>query len=227
MSSGGGRLTSGSEGGGGVLVEESDSGGIRIRFDAWRALLAAAPLPVRVFLVGLATLSATSAMALLAFAQNPVGFIRDIITELIFRDLLLPAFFGLVGIGVGLLNALITVGVGTDGQVGIAPGSFPGLADIPFLFSGPLAAAVQGAAVAAIGAIQSINAGVGAELAVLGIAAPTVVAFIWAIEAAGALYVLYIGFQTIDFLSLGLLGQAVDIGRAAARPIIRLVGAFR
>lgn len=214
----GGSSDSGASTSGG-LEYDPNTGTFVIDINVWQALLDSAPPKIQFFLRGIAALSFASIGWLLAFADDPIGFLRAGIEELIFRDFLLPLASSIYYALLGVLTSIAVFLFGPD----FAVGRPVGLIDSPFALSGPIATAVQTPALAAIDVIDTAIESVAAGIPTFGLAATTVVTTIWVLLAAAFAWALWILFSSVDVPVVNPKGFLLAI----TRPIRNLLGAFR
>lgn len=228
VDNGGGGTTDGSDGG--ADADQSPRGflttgtidGEEVQINIWKALLLSAPPAVAGFLLWLATAGDQAIQTLVAFASNPLGFIRAAITQLVFRDFLLPLAAALFNGLVAVLAFFGRLTFGSDFAIGIAPGSAIGLLDIPFTFTGPIATAVTGTFRGVVDAIHGVFQGLG-SLEPLGLAAPTVVTGLWTLTFALGAWGAWILLSTIDLPFIDVKGFLLSV----SRPFRNLLGGFR
>lgn len=164
----------------------------------------------------LAGIGVAGATFLVDFVEDPVGTIRDAVETIIFDSVLKPVGESLWGAGVAFLDALLIIIYGGDRAIGIQDGTFIGLLDIPVLLVDPfvaLANLTRDVVVVAIGSVNdAIASGFAAEL---GIAAPPVVSFLWAVEIAGGAWLAWTAINSIDIPAVRVVGMA----KVATKPL--------
>lgn len=209
-----GELEDGSTGGGG-------GGGVSVSLESlgigWVTQLRVLTTRPTAWIVGtlVAGLSVDQAYARMQGGETAVELIVE---QYIYAQLLRPALLSLWDGGLAIIDSIIVIILGSDGALGIAPGTTTGIADIPYLFLAPIAEVIVVAGTSITGVIGAVNASVADAIVPLGIAATPVVAFFWAAEIAVALWVLWI---VINFLDPGII---VPGTRAATRPIRNAMG---
>lgn len=203
---GGGTSTSDDSTSGGSVTFDESTGTFVLEVDFWRAFLAAAPRSVRVFLLGLATLSTAAIVNLIQFADDPVGFIRAVIEEIIFRDILLPAGARMLALGLQAVAAIT--------------GFFELLGTAFALVLFPLTAAFTNGAVLIINGFNSFNLGVEAALIGAGAAALPYSTGLAVAEIGAVVWLAWIGVRSIDVPFLDPVGFLT----AATRPIRNFLG---
>lgn len=146
-----------------------------------------------------------------------------IVEDYLYRELLLPFAAGIFN---ALVNALFQAGFFLFGP-DLAVGRPVGIVDSPFALSGPIADTLNNLALGLIAAVHGFNLNLAQGLEPLGIAAPTLVTFIWGVQFLGFAYGVYVAVQALDILSLGVTQEVRDVLWALALPIRRLWGVFR
>lgn len=142
--------------------------------------------------------------------QSPVELIVE---DYLFRQLLVPAGAAVFNLGVMLVNAVL--------------GFFELLASVPGRVVAPVVNLFVGIGLILFSLLQALNQMVAAGLEPFGLAAPVVVPALFALEVVIVAYAAWLAIQTVDLLTLGIIDDVIDIGKAATWPFRRLLGVFR
>lgn len=144
------------------------------------------------------TALAAASGTLLAFANDPVGFTRDIIETIIFEDFLFPVAVALWDAGFAVLDSLVLIFFGSDGAIGHTPGTKVGFLDLPDLAVDPVVAFVGAVGGSFTGPIGGINQEIAASVEPLGLAASPTVTALWAIEIGTAIWGGWVLINLVD-----------------------------
>lgn len=130
-------------------------------------------------LVALTGLSATTINELLTKGKSPAAIIID---DYLFETVLKPLGIAIFVGGLNAINELILLLFGTDRAVGIAPGSRPGAVDVPFVLVEPAIQGFLNIGLVVFNTVNVFNQSLAQDLEGVGLAAPLLVNFIWAME---------------------------------------------
>lgn len=170
----------------------------------------------------LGVLGITSVMlgTLQEFLNSPTSFIRNILEDIIYKDILLPAGQAIWDAGVATIDTLVVIIVGSDYRIGLTPEESAGLVDVPFFFWNPMAAAITGTGDIVIGAIETSNQAAASQISQFGIAAPTVVNTLWVGEIVISGFVVWVLLSSIDIPVVRVKGFIMTV-TAPIRRILR------
>jgi hypothetical protein len=156
----------------------------------WAALLAAAPTSVELVLraiAGVDSITERTAGLVAALISDPIGFVREVVAATVVNTVLTLA--------AGLLNAVVTTFLGSDGAIGQQGDSTLGLLDLPVVAVTTGTSAARAGFGGLLGAVVRINAYIAAAFADFGLAALPVATALALIEVAVGLYVAWVGIQ--------------------------------
>lgn len=148
--------------------------------------------------------------------KGPIAVLLD---DFLYRTVLLPFGIRVFTAGVNVLTGLVVFLFGPD----LAVGRPVGLVDSPFALSGPIASTITGTAAVGITALHNVFLGIAVGLEPLGLAAPTVAAFLWAVVTGGFVWAVWTVIRTVDVPLINPVGFVL----AVSRPLRNLLGAFR
>lgn len=210
------------DGGGGstttttTTTTESD-GTTRITIALPRTLQNLVASPTAWIIAMLTSLTIHEAAQLLQ-VKSPVAILID---DYLFQTVLLPIATELFISVFQMLDALILIGFGSDRQVGITPGSQPGIADLPIALITPFVFGIYQTALAVYTAVALFNETIASGLPGLGVLAPAFVTFLWAVEITVIGYVLWVMLAFIPVVNVrGVLLSLLSPFRRLSRRLL-------
>lgn len=132
-----------------------------------------------VFVVAALTGFTVDRVAFLLTQKSPVAILVD---DYLFRTVLLPIGAAIFAGGLNAINEFILLLFGTDRAVGVAQGARPGLVDIPFVLVEPAIQGFLNIGLVVFNTVNVFNQSLAQDLEGVGLAAPLLVNFIWAME---------------------------------------------
>lgn len=138
-----------------------------------------------------------------------------VIGRYIFSSFLRPFAAEVFDAGNAVLRSLLFILFGSDYEVGISLGTTWGLVDIPIGLASKLTTFIDNGITELVLGIGAINQSIAAEVAGLGIAAPLIVAVVWALELSIVGLVLWTIVSSIDVPGV----KAVQAIKSISKPL--------
>lgn len=138
-----------------------------------------------------------------------------VIGRYIFGSFLEPLAADVYDAGSATLDSIVFILFGSDYKVGVSYGSTWGLVDIPIGIVSRITTFVDRGTTQLVLGITAINEGMAAQVTGLGLAAPSVVAVLWALEISAGVLAMWVVLSSIDVPGI----KAVQAIKSVSKPV--------